>query len=122
METPEGSESKKTLPILSGGRADGTQDPGDEQTCGRPRINDQREAGRIQNQLRGRTYKVNPFDEIAAEEALRLKERHGGEVVVTSIGGGESMTEIRTALAMGAVDVARPIRNGPAQKIGTFVR
>ena len=50
----------------------------------------------------GLTYKVNPFDEIAVEEGLRLKERYGGEVVVTSIGGGESLTEIRTALAMGA--------------------
>jgi len=50
----------------------------------------------------GLSYKINPFDEIAVEEALRLKERHGGEVVVASISGGESVTEIRTALAMGA--------------------
>ncbi len=50
----------------------------------------------------GLTYKVNPFDEIAVEEGLRLKEQHGGEVVVASIGGSESMAEIRTALAMGA--------------------
>ena len=40
--------------------------------------------------------------EIAVEEALRLKEKHGGEVVVASIGGDKSMTEIRSALAMGA--------------------
>jgi len=50
----------------------------------------------------GVNYKVNPFDEIAVEEALRLKEKHGGEVVVASIGGDKSMTEIRAALAMGA--------------------
>jgi electron transfer flavoprotein beta subunit len=50
----------------------------------------------------GVNYKVNPFDEIAVEEALRLKEKHGGEVVVASIGGDRSMTEIRAALAMGA--------------------
>ena len=50
----------------------------------------------------GVNYKVNPFDEIAVEEALRLKERHGGEVVVASIGTERSMTEIRAALAMGA--------------------
>src|SRR6266508_3167488 len=35
----------------------------------------------------GVNYKMNPFDEIAVEEALRLRERHGGEVVVASIGG-----------------------------------
>ena len=50
----------------------------------------------------GVNYKLNPFDEIAIEEALRLKEAHGGEVVVTSIGGDKSQTEIRAALAMGA--------------------
>jgi electron transfer flavoprotein beta subunit len=50
----------------------------------------------------GVNYKMNPFDEIAVEEALRLKEKHGGEVVVVSIGGDRSMTEIRAALAMGA--------------------
>ena len=50
----------------------------------------------------GVNYKVNPFDEIAVEEALRLKEKHGGEVVVASIGGDKSVTEIRAALAMGA--------------------
>jgi electron transfer flavoprotein beta subunit len=50
----------------------------------------------------GVNYKINPFDEIAVEEALRLKEKHGGEVVVASIGGDRSVAEIRGALAMGA--------------------
>jgi electron transfer flavoprotein beta subunit len=50
----------------------------------------------------GVNYKMNPFDEIAVEEGLRLKEKHGGEVIVASIGGDRSMTEIRAALAMGA--------------------
>ena len=50
----------------------------------------------------GVNYKINPFDEIAVEEALRLKEKHGGEVVIASIGGDKSTTEIRAALAMGA--------------------
>jgi electron transfer flavoprotein beta subunit len=50
----------------------------------------------------GVNYKLNPFDEIAVEEGLRLKEKHGGEVVVVSIGGDKAVTEIRAALAMGA--------------------
>jgi len=50
----------------------------------------------------GVNYKMNPFDEIAVEEALRLREKHGGEVTVASIGGERSATEIRAALAMGA--------------------
>ncbi|HTP26200.1 MAG TPA: electron transfer flavoprotein subunit beta/FixA family protein [Anaeromyxobacteraceae bacterium] len=50
----------------------------------------------------GVNYRLNPFDEIAVEEALRLKERHGGEIVAASIGDDKSTTEIRTALALGA--------------------
>ncbi len=50
----------------------------------------------------GVNYKINPFDEIAVEEALRLKEKHGGEVVVASIGTDKSTAELRSALAMGA--------------------
>jgi len=50
----------------------------------------------------GVNYKMNPFDEIAVEEGLRLRERHGGEVVIASIGGEKSAIEIRAGLAMGA--------------------
>jgi len=46
---------------------------------------------------------VNPFDEIAVEEALRQKDKTGGgEVVVVSIGTADSTAQIRSALAMGA--------------------
>src|SRR6185295_12498266 len=46
---------------------------------------------------------MNPFDEIAVEEALRLKEAgHASEVVVVSVGAPESAETIRAAFAMGA--------------------
>jgi len=46
---------------------------------------------------------INPFDEIALEEALRLRERGAvDEVVVVSIGSAEAQAQLRTALAMGA--------------------
>jgi len=46
---------------------------------------------------------INPFDEIALEEALRIKERGGAdEVVVVSIGVADAQQQLRTALAMGA--------------------
>jgi electron transfer flavoprotein beta subunit len=46
---------------------------------------------------------MNPFDEIAVEEAVRLKEQgKAKEVVVLSIGPGQATETIRTALAMGA--------------------
>lgn len=44
----------------------------------------------------------NPYDEFALEEALQLKEKHGGEVVVLSVGGEKIETALRQALAVGA--------------------
>ena len=46
---------------------------------------------------------INPFDEIALEEALRIKEKGGAEeVVVATIGPADTQQQLRTALAMGA--------------------
>jgi electron transfer flavoprotein beta subunit len=46
---------------------------------------------------------MNPFDEIAVEEAIRLKEKGTAtEIVVVSIGVAQAQETIRTALAMGA--------------------
>jgi electron transfer flavoprotein beta subunit len=46
---------------------------------------------------------MNPFDEIAVEEAIRLKEQgKAAEIVAVSIGPAQAAETIRTALAMGA--------------------
>ena len=46
---------------------------------------------------------MNPFDEIAVEEAIRLKEAgKAEEIIAVSIGGAQAQETIRTALAMGA--------------------
>ena len=46
---------------------------------------------------------MNPFDEIAVEEAIRLKEAgKATEIVCVSIGPQQAAETIRTALAMGA--------------------
>lgn len=52
----------------------------------------------------GVTYVINPYDEFAVEEALKTKEKTGGdsEVVVISLGSDSSKETIRKALAMGA--------------------
>ena len=53
--------------------------------------------------IEGAKMSVNPFDEIALEEALRLREAgKATEVVVVSIGQQTSMQQIDTGLAMGA--------------------
>ena len=46
---------------------------------------------------------INPFDEIALEEALRIKEKNqADEVIVVSVGSSECQQQLRTGLAMGA--------------------
>jgi electron transfer flavoprotein beta subunit len=45
---------------------------------------------------------INPFCEIAVEEALRIKEKQGGEVAILTVGPREGEQQVRTALAMGA--------------------
>ena len=46
---------------------------------------------------------MNPFDEIAVEEAIRLKEKgQATEIIAVSVGPAKSQETIRTALAMGA--------------------
>ena len=53
--------------------------------------------------LEGVKMSLNPFDEIALEEALCIRERgQAGEVIVVSIGADDVQQHLRTALAMGA--------------------
>lgn len=51
----------------------------------------------------GAKFEINPFDEIALEEAVRLKEKGVcTEIVVVSVGPAETEEQLRKALAMGA--------------------
>jgi electron transfer flavoprotein beta subunit len=45
---------------------------------------------------------MNPYDELAVEEALRIREAKGGTVTIVSLGPQKVQETIRTALAMGA--------------------
>ncbi len=49
---------------------------------------------------------LNPFDAYAIEEALRLKEKHGGTIWALSLGGKEADYALREALALGADEAA----------------
>jgi electron transfer flavoprotein beta subunit len=46
-------------------------------------------------------YIINPYDEYAVEEAIQLRDEHGGEVTVVTVGEEDAEKELRTALAMG---------------------
>jgi electron transfer flavoprotein beta subunit len=45
---------------------------------------------------------VSPYDEYAIEEALRIKEKKGGEVVLVTLGPDRAQSALRSGLAMGA--------------------
>ena len=61
---------------------------------------------------------VNPFDEIALEEALRIKESgNAEEVIVVSAGGDECQQQLRTGLAMGADRAIQVQTDGPIQPL-----
>lgn len=45
---------------------------------------------------------LNPFDEYAVEEALRIREKHGGEVTVITMGPPQAKETLTKCLAMGA--------------------
>src|SRR5690606_20670038 len=61
---------------------------------------------------------LNPFDEIALEEALRLREKGlADEVVVASIGPSDVQTQLRTALAMGADRALLVTSDGPLEPL-----
>lgn len=55
-------------------------------------------------------YILNPYDEFAIEECLRLKEKYGGEITAISLGGDSHKETLRKALAMG-VDKAILLRD-----------
>ncbi|MFF5400612.1 electron transfer flavoprotein subunit beta/FixA family protein [Peribacillus butanolivorans] len=50
----------------------------------------------------GVNFIINPYDEFAIEEAIKLRDLHGGEVTVITIGLERAENALRTALAMGA--------------------
>jgi electron transfer flavoprotein beta subunit len=65
---------------------------------------------------------INPFDEIALEEALRIREAgQAEEVIVVSLGGNECQQQLRTGLAMGA-DRAIQIDSGEKLQPLTIAR
>jgi len=62
---------------------------------------------------------MNPFDEIAVEEAIRLKEKGvATEIVAVSIGEAKAQETLRTALAMGADRAILVVAEGEVEPLG----
>ncbi|MEI5905572.1 electron transfer flavoprotein subunit beta/FixA family protein [Bacillus spongiae] len=65
----------------------------------------------------GAEFIINPYDEYAVEEAITVRDEHGGDVTVVSVGSEEAEKQLRTALAMGAdkavlINIEDDIENG----------
>jgi electron transfer flavoprotein beta subunit len=65
------------------------------------------------------TFEINEPDTFALEEALQLKEKHGGEVVAASVGPARVQQAIREALSKGA-DRAIHIEDDSGSKLDSF--
>lgn len=65
------------------------------------------------------TFVINPYDEYAVEEALKLREAHGGTVTVVSVGPDRTEEALRRALAMGADDAVLIAPGTPADELAT---
>jgi len=66
------------------------------------------------------SFVVNPYDEFAVEEALKIKEKLGGEVIVVGAGSEPATAGLRTCLAMGA-DSAILVHDDSLEKADSFI-
>jgi electron transfer flavoprotein beta subunit len=71
-------------------------------------------------ELADASFVVNPYDEFAVEEALKIKEKQGGEVIVIGAGSEQATTGLRTCLAMGA-DSAILVQDPSLEKADSFI-
>jgi electron transfer flavoprotein beta subunit len=68
--------------------------------------------------LDGVKLSINPFDQIAIEEALRIKERgRADEVVITTIAPADAQATLRNALAMGAQRALHVVADAPLEPL-----
>jgi electron transfer flavoprotein beta subunit len=68
--------------------------------------------------LDGVKLSINPFDQIAIEEALRIKERgRADEVVIATIGPADTQATLRNALAMGAQRALHVVSDTPLEPL-----
>ncbi len=77
-------------------------------------------------ELDGATCIINPYDEYALEEAIKVKESQGGEITVVTVGGEDSEKELRTALAMGCdkavlINIEDDVENGDQYTTATIL-
>jgi electron transfer flavoprotein beta subunit len=66
----------------------------------------------------GVQYVINPFDEFALEEGVKLKEKTGGKVTVVTVGQPDAQKDLRACLARGADEAILLVPSGPVDGLG----
>lgn len=66
----------------------------------------------------GLQFVVNPFDEFALEEAVKLKEKAGGKVTAIAVGPADAQKDLRSCLAKGADEAILLVPSGPTDGLG----
>jgi electron transfer flavoprotein beta subunit len=61
-------------------------------------------ADKLNIELGGVRFIISPYDEFAVEEALKLKEKHGGEIVALTMGGDEAVDPLRDEVISRGID------------------
>jgi electron transfer flavoprotein beta subunit len=65
---------------------------------------------------------INPYEEYALEQGVQLKEKHGGEVTVVTVGPGKSTQVITKALALGADNAVHLRCEDPQRDPGSIAK
>ena len=65
-------------------------------------------ADKLNIDLAGVRFIISPYDELAVEEALKLKEKHGGETVAFTMGGDEAIEPVRDEVISRGIDQCCP--------------
>jgi electron transfer flavoprotein beta subunit len=65
----------------------------------------------------GVQYVINPYDEFAIEEAIKLKEKAGGKVTLLTVGGADAQKDIRACLAKGCDDAVLIVPSAPVDSL-----
>jgi electron transfer flavoprotein beta subunit len=65
----------------------------------------------------GVQYVINPYDEFAVEEAIKLKEKAGGKVTLVTVGAADAQKDIRACLAKGCDDAVHVVPASPLDSL-----
>jgi len=77
-------------------------------------------ADKLNIDLAGVRFIISPYDELAVEEALKLKEKHGGETVAFTMGGDEALEPVRDEVISRGIDSVVHLKDAEFQGLDSL--